>query len=117
MKDRRLVGSFYLRVNADRIHYMIDEAKSGFTAYKVSVWRMSKAQVFDGSGQGPQEFRDGPEAVQLACNKCGTAWICRESSREHVRGTFYRLPLALYVTCKSPSCDNHALLPNVEIPN
>jgi hypothetical protein len=85
-----------------------------FEVVRVVEWRYSQGKIYVGDGNHNREFRDGPEAVEVKCGKCGAVFVARATSREFVKGTFRRLPVSIQITCSE--CEANGLVGNVSLP-
>lgn len=88
------------------------EIEMGFRV-QVKEWKYSTAHVYVGDGNTAREFQDGPRVVSVECEKCGAKFDASESAQQFRRGTFCRMPMALYITCKG--CDQHGAMPSSDI--
>jgi hypothetical protein len=80
---------------------------------QVKEWKYSTAHVYVGDGNTEREFQDGPRVVSVECEKCGAKFDAPESAHQFRKGTFYRMPQSLYITCKR--CDQHGAIASSEI--
>jgi RNase P subunit RPR2 len=88
------------------------EIEMGFRV-QVKEWKYSTAHVYVGDGNTEREFQDGPKVVSVECEECGAKFDAPETTQEFRKGTFRRLPMAIYITCKG--CDQHGAIPSAEI--